>query len=70
MLSQVDCGKRSGLVVAYITAANRQIDAAREVKQAATVSAKQEAAAVLARARGLRTEARKRLLKHRQRHGC
>ena len=70
MLIQVDCGRRSGLVVAYITAANEQIDAAREVKRAATTSERQEAAAMLARARELRAEARKRLLKHRQWHGC
>jgi hypothetical protein len=70
MVSALDCGRRSGLVVAYITASNRQIDAARQVKGAATACEKAQAAALLARARELRRQARKRLLTHRQRHGC
>jgi len=70
MVSTLDCGRRSGLVVAYITASNRQIDAARQVKMAATASERARAAARLGQARKLRQEARKRLLTHRERHGC
>ena len=70
MVSALDCGRRSGLVVAYIAAANRQIDAARQVKAAATPSEKVQATALLSSARKLRLRARRRLQKHRQSHGC
>ena len=70
MVTTLDCGRRSGLVVAYIMASNRQIDAARRVKMAATASERARAAAVLNHVRKLRLEARKRLLTHRERHGC